>query len=439
MSSPLNCVSPLKCNAAHENHRTIVKPPSRTIAATRAFLKKNKKPKSSRLIGLVKDYVSGFPFFFLFFLLLKDLFFCCRIQFLKSDWRGWMNETVDQATTVEPAGSRVLGRGSHGAMGQHWMLMSEWHWGGKRSNGMRFQGCPKLISPAWPGQRWHPAPACRAGATPSCWCCRQRTGEGRCLLSQSPGSGWWRFLHRGPRELWPYPGSSACGSQSSDWGQFRLKKPALTFDIKDFSGLLFFFFFFLPWYSPLQECGWHCPGSRPWRGPYLWNPASRSQSVCYLLLGTWQQGGEEKCESHEASAARRPALHHGDAQGIAPAEHGQDNVLSMLYGELKLLNYHQTWFRFSHFHSKNNHLLMNEFVFLLDNLQNHSPKMIIFFAVRFKWIKGKRRRDLTWFAVFPDADLCHNTLLSRGLKDKFSETSPTGFRSGIYRDLSNLK
>lgn len=72
----------------------------------------------------------------------------------------------------------------------------------------------KLISPAWPARPWRPAPAWTAGATPLCWCCRRTTGVETCPPSPHRGSGWWWFRRRGPRGLWPFPGSLACGSRS---------------------------------------------------------------------------------------------------------------------------------------------------------------------------------------------------------------------------------
>lgn len=96
---------------------------------------------------------------------------------------------------------------------------------GKRSNGVDFfffeviqRRGNKLINPAWPGQRWHPGPVWRAGATPGGWCCLLKTDGGKCLPFQARESEWQRFLRRGPRELWLLPGSSACGSRSDTKG-----------------------------------------------------------------------------------------------------------------------------------------------------------------------------------------------------------------------------
>lgn len=152
-----------------------------------------------------------------------------------------------------------------GDLGGRTLDAYEWLMG---RGGMDFGGSA-LISPAWPEQRWHPGPAWRAGATPGRWCCRRRTGEGKCPPSRSQGSGWWRFLRRDRPELWPFPWRSACGSRSG--GKKKIQGFFHFFYVyRNWQWhVIIFACFFLPWHSPLQECGWCWSGSRPWNWPCL--------------------------------------------------------------------------------------------------------------------------------------------------------------------------
>lgn len=141
----------------------------------------------------------------------------CWLQFLKSHWAGCGgvggrdSQMCGGHVAVKGSGRivdvcewiRLMGRGVM-------VLIFFFEVIQRRGN--------KLINPAWPGQRWHPGPVWRAGATPGGWCCLLKTDGGTCLPFQARESEWQRFLRRGPRELWLLPGSSACGSRSDTKG-----------------------------------------------------------------------------------------------------------------------------------------------------------------------------------------------------------------------------